>query len=204
MHHALDKLRIRTPRCGRGSSGSNPSSPGSNPAGGAGVPRIAAPIRPREGVIRRRKVVNAPHCGHDNPGSNLAGDTWSTPLEDFRLRTPRCGRGSPDLNSSGPGSNPVGDGYSPHCSAHSIHGELVRRRREISTSYCGHDSPGSNLACDTWGSAKRVPAIAQLVEHLTVERSRYQMVPGSIPGGRRGACRGDSRAEARICEELRG
>ena len=28
------------------------------------------------------------------------------------------------------------------------------------------------------------PAIAQLVEHLTVERCRNQMVPGSIPGGR--------------------
>ena len=29
------------------------------------------------------------------------------------------------------------------------------------------------------------PAIAQLVEHLTVDRAcRDQMVPGSIPGGR--------------------
>ena len=28
------------------------------------------------------------------------------------------------------------------------------------------------------------PAIAQLVEHLTVESRRNQMVPGSIPGGR--------------------
>ena len=28
------------------------------------------------------------------------------------------------------------------------------------------------------------PAIAQLVEHLTVECCSYQMVPGSIPGGR--------------------
>ena len=28
------------------------------------------------------------------------------------------------------------------------------------------------------------PAIAQLVEHLTVELCRYQMVPGSIPGRR--------------------
>lgn len=28
------------------------------------------------------------------------------------------------------------------------------------------------------------PAIAQLVEHLTVDRRSYQMVPGSIPGGR--------------------
>ena len=33
-----------------------------------------------------------------------------------------------------------------------------------------------------WGSAK--PAIAQLVEHLTVESCRNQIVPGSIPGGR--------------------
>ena len=31
---------------------------------------------------------------------------------------------------------------------------------------------------------KTRPAIAQLVEHLTVERCRNQMVPGSIPGGR--------------------
>ena len=28
------------------------------------------------------------------------------------------------------------------------------------------------------------PAIAQLVEHLTVECCSNQMVPGSIPGGR--------------------
>ena len=28
------------------------------------------------------------------------------------------------------------------------------------------------------------PFIAQLVEHLTVDLSRYQMVPGSIPGER--------------------
>ena len=28
------------------------------------------------------------------------------------------------------------------------------------------------------------PAIAQLAEHLTVDSCSYQMVPGSIPGGR--------------------
>ena len=28
------------------------------------------------------------------------------------------------------------------------------------------------------------PVIAQLVEHLTVDLCRYQMVPGSIPGDR--------------------
>ena len=29
------------------------------------------------------------------------------------------------------------------------------------------------------------PAIAQLAEHLTVDLCSYQMVPGSIPGGRK-------------------
>ena len=29
-----------------------------------------------------------------------------------------------------------------------------------------------------------MPAIAQLVEHLTVDCCSHQMVPGSIPGGR--------------------
>ena len=29
-----------------------------------------------------------------------------------------------------------------------------------------------------------IPAIAQLVEHLTVDHCSNQMVPGSIPGGR--------------------
>ena len=33
-------------------------------------------------------------------------------------------------------------------------------------------------------SMKAIPAIAQLVEHLTVDLCSYQMVPGSIPGGR--------------------
>ena len=34
------------------------------------------------------------------------------------------------------------------------------------------------------GSIDAKPAIAQLVEHLTVECCSNQMVPGSIPGGR--------------------
>ena len=32
------------------------------------------------------------------------------------------------------------------------------------------------------------PAIAQLAEHLTVELCSYQIVPGSIPGGRTCKC----------------
>ena len=38
------------------------------------------------------------------------------------------------------------------------------------------------LVLVTVGAGK--PAIAQLVEHLTVELCSYLMVPGSIPGGR--------------------
>ena len=34
------------------------------------------------------------------------------------------------------------------------------------------------------GPGGSMPAIAQLVEHLTVDFRRNQMVPGSIPGGR--------------------
>ena len=34
------------------------------------------------------------------------------------------------------------------------------------------------------GGQPDMPAIAQLVEHLTVECCSNQMVPGSIPGGR--------------------
>ena len=34
------------------------------------------------------------------------------------------------------------------------------------------------------GSLTHTPAIAQLVEHLTVDICSYQMVPGLIPGGR--------------------
>lgn len=41
--------------------------------------------------------------------------------------------------------------------------------------------------------ARRQPAIAQLAEHLTVEICSNQMVPGSIPGGRRPL--GSSRAK---------
>ena len=36
----------------------------------------------------------------------------------------------------------------------------------------------------TCAGLQTYPAIAQLVEHLTVECCSYQMVPGSIPGGR--------------------
>ena len=46
-------------------------------------------------------------------------------------------------------------------------------------------SQGEGVCC--WRSLARglyKPAIAQLVEHLTVECCSNQMVPGSIPGGR--------------------
>ena len=36
------------------------------------------------------------------------------------------------------------------------------------------------LVLEKWAT----PAIAQLVEHLTVDHCSNQMVPGSIPGGR--------------------
>ena len=39
-----------------------------------------------------------------------------------------------------------------------------------------------------------IPAIAQLVEHLTVEHRSDQMVPGSIPGGRRCLSKKSARA----------
>ena len=48
-------------------------------------------------------------------------------------------------------------------------GGLARRARSCKRQSAGH-------VCE--------PAIAQLVEHLTVETCSYQMVPGSIPGGR--------------------
>ena len=47
--------------------------------------------------------------------------------------------------------------------------------------------PASNTAAWVWEASNDVcapPAIAQLVEHLTVECCSNQMVPGSIPGGR--------------------
>ena len=37
----------------------------------------------------------------------------------------------------------------------------------------------------SWIQHTLIPAIAQLVEHLTVEHRSDQMVPASIPGGRR-------------------
>jgi hypothetical protein len=42
---------------------------------------------------------------------------------------------------------------------------------------------GPKVSSIIWVLADR-PAIAQLVEHLTVECCSNQMVPGSIPGGR--------------------
>ena len=44
----------------------------------------------------------------------------------------------------------------------------------------------------SWLQHAIIPAIAQLVEHLTVEHCSDQMVPGSIPGGRRW-CREEGR-----------
>ena len=50
------------------------------------------------------------------------------------------------------------------------------------------------------------PAIAQLVEHLTVEPCSNQMVPGSIPGGRNSCANAHPMAASnlrRICETSR-
>ena len=47
----------------------------------------------------------------------------------------------------------------------------------------GHAIIGINC-CANASSIVARPAIAQLVEHLTVDRCSNQMVPGSIPGGR--------------------
>ena len=43
------------------------------------------------------------------------------------------------------------------------------------------------------------PAIAQLAEHLTVDRSSHQMVPGSIPGGRSPSAGTDPAPDWRGC-----
>ena len=43
-----------------------------------------------------------------------------------------------------------------------------------------NEAKGQNVA----NEISATPAIAQLVEHLTVEHCSNQMVPGSIPGGR--------------------
>ena len=54
------------------------------------------------------------------------------------------------------------------------------------------------------------PAIAQLAEHLTVDRSSHQMVPGWIPGGRSPSAGTDPAPDWRGCgakgaaEERRG
>ena len=43
------------------------------------------------------------------------------------------------------------------------------------------------------------PAIAQLAEHLTVDRSSHQMVPGWIPGGRSPSAGTDPAPDWRGC-----
>ena len=45
-------------------------------------------------------------------------------------------------------------------------------------------SGAGNSLVDNRGPKESKPAIAQLVEHLTVDSCSNQMVPGSIPGGR--------------------
>ena len=60
------------------------------------------------------------------------------------------------------------------------HGWDLRRREPTSMAILAWTSP--SMRCMQWRTDK--PAIAQLVEHLTVETCSNQMVPGSIPGGR--------------------
>ena len=61
-------------------------------------------------------------------------------------------------------------------------------------------------ARDCCAPAMSIPAIAQLVEHLTVEPCSNQMVPGSIPGGRNSCANAHPMAASnlrRICETSR-
>ena len=48
----------------------------------------------------------------------------------------------------------------------------------------GLSRPGTDVAHGRLEANARIPVIAQLVEHLTVDLRRHQMVPGSIPGDR--------------------
>ena len=73
-------------------------------------------------------------------------------------------------------------------------------RLVVRTSRCGRENPGSTpdvdrycvvAACVAWRAPRGAsPAIAQLVEHLTVDACSNRMVPGSIPGGRMRVARG--------------
>ena len=53
---------------------------------------------------------------------------------------------------------------------------------EFAPSWWGHALTLFHNMLHRWPPSTK-PAIAQLVEHLTVDCCRYQMVPGSIPGG---------------------
>ena len=63
-----------------------------------------------------------------------------------------------------------------------VGGRRERRRRQGHSARLAEEVAASP---SIYGSAPMaLPAIAQLVEHLTVECCSNQMVPGSIPGGR--------------------
>ena len=63
-----------------------------------------------------------------------------------------------------------------------VGGRRERRRRQGHSARLAEEVAASP---SIYGSAPMAfPAIAQLVEHLTVECCSNQMVPGSIPGGR--------------------
>ena len=55
------------------------------------------------------------------------------------------------------------------------------QHEEVSTRMITAELKSSDAVKST---SQVIPAIAQLVEHLTVECCSNQMVPGSIPGGR--------------------
>ena len=65
------------------------------------------------------------------------------------------------------------------------------QKKNITQQQLPQERGTARLAClqhkqltEIHGSIDAKPAIAQLVEHLTVECCSNQMVPGSIPGGR--------------------
>ena len=61
------------------------------------------------------------------------------------------------------------------------------------------------MSCISVGGAQEPfkPAIAQLVEHLTVDVCSYQIVPGSMPGGRFGLVQAFwHKGHAAVMEEL--
>ena len=145
-----------------------------------GIPRHHESRTPNERVIHNlyahipEEVLHHP-CAHPFLLALLLPSV-------FALKAPPAGVGAPKLGGRLP--QPPQRAFPFAITSHPMVGASRRPEGLKALSFPEHAARAWSRLAIARSIRNNKPAIAQLVEHLTVECCSNQMVPGSIPGGR--------------------